>query len=63
VESILFSDYPSGVIRTMRNGDASTVGVEPGLVLPQTVSLGMDGQGELLVVGGERTLYRIVEER
>lgn len=56
-----FSDYPSGVVKTMQNNDPATVEVEPGLVLPGMVSLGVDGRGELLVIGGDHPLYRIVE--
>ena len=56
-----FGDYPTGWIRTAQwNQGVVDVRDEPGLVAPNFVSFGQDGHGEILVLGYDKTLHRIV---
>jgi glucose/arabinose dehydrogenase len=56
-----FGDYPTGSIRSAEwNSGVVDVRDEPGLLAPNFVSFGQDGHGEILVLGYDQTLHRIV---
>lgn len=56
-----FGSYPDGTVTSLRwEGRATDVRVEPGAVDPHLVSFGQDGHGEILLLGYDRTLHRLV---
>ena len=56
-----FGSYSAGWVRTF-NQDSSPLDVrdEPGALVPAFVSFGQDGHGEILLLGYDQTLHRIV---
>lgn len=58
-----FGSYSAGWVRSFRwNGRPTDVRNEPGVVEPGFVSFGQDGRGEILLLGYDRTLSRVVAE-
>lgn len=56
-----FGSYSAGWVRSFRwNGAATDVRDEPGALDPGFVSFGQDGQGEILLLGYDQTLHRVV---
>jgi glucose/arabinose dehydrogenase len=56
-----FGSYSAGWVRSfVWNGGALDVTDEPGAINPGFVSFGQDGQGEILLLGYDRTLHRLV---
>jgi glucose/arabinose dehydrogenase len=56
-----FGSYSAGWVRSfVWNGGALDVRDEPGAMNPGFVSFGRDGQGEILLLGYDRTLHRLV---
>jgi glucose/arabinose dehydrogenase len=59
-----FGSYSAGWLRTLRwDGGATDVREEPGVVDPGFVSFGQDGNGEILMLGYDLTLHRVVPQR
>ncbi|HEX3596998.1 MAG TPA: PQQ-dependent sugar dehydrogenase [Polyangiaceae bacterium] len=59
----VFGDYPSGRIDALRfHGTSPEVTPIPGLADPNLVSFGVDGNGELLVIDYDQSLYRVVSD-
>jgi hypothetical protein len=59
-----FGSYSAGWLRTFRwDGGAADVREESGVVVPGFVSFGQDGHGEILMLGYDLTLHRVVSRR
>lgn len=56
-----FGSYPDGAVSSLRwEGRATDVRTEAGVVAPHLVSFGQDGHGEILLLGYDQTLHRLV---
>jgi glucose/arabinose dehydrogenase len=59
-----FGMYPEGAVRTLQwQGGVADVRTEPGIASPNFVSFGQDGHGEILVLGYDRSLHRLISRR
>lgn len=57
-----FGTYSAGWLRTLKwsGGGVTDVREEPGVLDPGFVSFGQDGRGEILMLGYDQTLHRII---